>query len=162
MGCEIHFPTYSGVCAMSYGRLWQLEGGALVPDTDRHLNLILDMDEDHVWRPYGDQPKLFNESSRGTMRDYSYRMEDGSLCSWVDGLMWIDAALPRWQYDWSANDTYLSFCDTGVSFTSVSWTLLCAEFQLGERAIECLVLRCYELDYQRFICQRSDVINKAH
>ena len=160
VGCEIagpHLPTYSGVCSMSYGRLWQHEGGGAtyIDEPERHLNLAVEMAHDLVWKPH-EEYKFFNENRRGKIRDYSYRTQDGSLYSWVNGLLWIDSALSFWyKYNehesdseqWSDEDDFIPF----LWWTRVPWVLLCAEFQLGEAFIECEVLLSYDHDYQRFI-----------
>lgn len=171
VGCEI------GICSLYSPSVhmfpsptrsdWQRVFGMLGVEVD--YSHIDQAEEEYCYKPY-DEPKLFSDCSRGKMPDYLYRMQDGSLCSWVDRLLWIDAALPAWQYDWSFNkDNSVSFYNDDVQWsdeedfapfmwwTKVSWTLMCAEFQLGESAIECFVVRRYDSWYQRFISQQSSV-----
>lgn len=163
VGCEIDIcsPTLR---AMSLGPSrsdWQ--GAFALYGVSVDYSHIDRAEEEYVYRPL-DEPKLFNDRRR--CAQHGGRLSDGSYYSWVDGFLWIDAALPSCQYDWSFNknnsiynesesdsdqwsdeDDFITF----MWWTRVPWVLLCAEFQLGERAIESEVLLSYEHDYQRFI-----------
>lgn len=105
---------------MSYGRMWQIEGGGFAD----------------IYEPIS--PQLFTHNRRNPhfVRDHEGRLPDGSYYSWVDGLLWIDSPVTLHEYKWD-NEDLISFLDAEDQddplYDKVTWYYLCLEFQLGEQ-----------------------------